>query len=197
MAASLADELELPTLNGRPTLDGLSGRFLGLAIITDDNSESRRPACLACALVTGTGKQAVFLAINCFLHLCCISFTLDLYFCDRSVNSLEVRKRQFNADCADILLKTIQFSCARDRCDPRILCQQPGNGNLRMGRLLGRGNVGNQRHQGLVSVSCFRLEAWKRVTNILGVELRIVGYRAGQKAFAQRTEGHEADTQLL
>ncbi len=78
----------------------------------------------------------------------------------------------------------------------RLLCQQPGQGQLRRGaaHLAGQLQVAGQQLQ--VALVVFRIEARHAVANVGGFQLRLgVRELAGEKAPRQWAEGHEGDVE--
>ncbi len=58
----------------------------------------------------------------------------------RFLDLVEVLWGQLDIDGGEILLEPRELRGARDRHDPRLLSQQPGERDLRRGRLLGGGD---------------------------------------------------------
>ena len=71
---------------------------------------------------------------------------------------------------ADVLFQAMDFGCARDRYDPRLLRQQPGQCYLRWSRLLLGGNAFEQVDQGLVCLQGLRGKAWQDRAKVSAVE---------------------------
>src|SRR5712692_3158923 len=142
-------------------------------------------------------RKTECLSVNKLLHLWRIPRALDWDVGNSGFNSPKVLGSQDNSGSTDILFKTVHLGCARDRCNPGFLRQQPGDGDLRLGCVLGLRNFTEQLYQGLVGLPCFGLETGKGVTNVVTFEFRIFLDRTGQEAFAERAERHETDAQFL
>src|SRR5579872_1393658 len=85
----------------------------------------------------------------------------------------------------------------RNRHNPRLLCQQPGECNLSRRHILLPCELANQLHDGLIRVAVLRREAGDNIAKITLVKLRILVDGSGEEALAQWTEWHEADAELL
>src|SRR6476646_1541990 len=91
----------------------------------------------------------------------------------------------------------MQLGCTWDRRDPRLLGEQPCNGDLRPGRGLRVSDLAQQRDQCQIGLPCYRLKARKDVANIVALELRVLVDGAGQEALTEWAERHEADPQFF
>src|SRR3569832_987943 len=91
----------------------------------------------------------------------------------------------------------MQLGSAGNRNDPRLLREQPGKRNLRRGGFFLGGDVAEQINQGMVCLARFRRKARDGIAEVGAVELRILVDGPCEKTFAQRTEGNQADLQLL
>jgi hypothetical protein len=59
-----------------------------------------------------------------------IPITLHRDFRGRHIDFAQVVRCEFDCGRADVLIKTRQFGCSRDRNNPRLLRQQPGQRDL-------------------------------------------------------------------
>ena len=106
-------------------------------------------------------------SVSRLLLLLRISRTLDLHLGHGSFDSLEIVGSQLHIDCADVFLQAMQLGCARDRCNPGLLCQKPGDGNLRTGCMLVVGDIAEQLDQRLIGLPRLSLEARKHIANVV------------------------------
>src|SRR6478672_3175447 len=97
----------------------------------------------------------------------------------------------------DVLVETMTLRRSRDRHNPGLLREQPGQRELRRGRSFSLGEGLQPLHEGQVGLAVLLGEPWHDVAKIARLERRLVVNRAGQKALAQRTERYEADAEFL
>jgi hypothetical protein len=88
------------------------------------------------ALITGTDERHRWLwrlptQITDWGLLIAITDHRDLGH--RRFDGAEIIRSQFNVDCAIVLIQPFKFATTRNRHDPRLLRQQPGQRNLRRG----------------------------------------------------------------
>ena len=89
-------------------------------------------------------------------------------------------------------------SWCRDRHDPRLLRQQPGERDLGRRRAsCVPADLPEQVDQRLVGLPRLRREARHDVAEVGAVELGVLVDLAGEEALAERAEGHEADAEFL
>ena len=105
--------------------------------------------------------------------------------------------REFDGDRADVFVQAMQLRGARDRYNPRLLRQQPGERDLRRCRLLSFRDAGEQIDQRLIRLESLRREARQGAAEIGAVELRIFVDLAGEEALAQRAVRDQADSEFL
>ena len=91
----------------------------------------------------------------------------------------------------------MQLRSAGDRNDPGFLCEQPRERDLRGRRMHPGCDSAEQINENLIGLASLRLEARNGVAEVAAVKRGVLADRAGQKALAQRTEGHEADPELI
>jgi hypothetical protein len=66
---------------------------------------------------------------------------------DVGLDPLQIVRRQFDSIGSDVFLETMHLGRAWDRGDPRSLCQQPREGDLRARCILGFGGLAEQLDQ--------------------------------------------------
>ncbi len=109
----------------------------------------------------------------------------------------EIGRCEHHVGRADVLLKAVQLGGARNRHDPGLLRQQPGDGDLRPAHALRRGECAQHLHQPGVGLAVLRAEARHDVAEVALVEGGVGVDGSGQKPPAQRAEGYETDAQFL
>src|SRR5262245_49433163 len=67
-----------------------------------------------------------------------VSRTLHLNLGRRAIDVTKVLRREMHVQCAEVLLETMTLRRARNRYDPGLLCQQPGQRDLCGRRVLAR-----------------------------------------------------------
>src|SRR5512147_2651771 len=110
---------------------------------------------------------------------------------------MQIVECQFDSKCSDILLQTMQLRGARDRNDPWLLGEQPGERDLGRCCLLAFGNLPKQMDQSLIRFPGFRRKSWKDVAEVGAVECRVFVHLSREEASAQRTKRNEADPEFL
>ena len=80
-----------------------------------------------------------------------IPSTLHRNLCSRTIDLSEIIGRQLDFNGADILLQPMQLRGARDRNNPRLLREKPGQRNLSGQRFLPPGDSAEQVDQGLIA----------------------------------------------
>src|SRR5271165_4956200 len=91
----------------------------------------------------------------------------------------------------------MQLGRTRNRNDPRLLRQQPGQRDLGRRHLLLFCELANQVHYSLIRLPVFRSKSRNYVAEVRLVELRVFADFAGEETLAQRAEWNEADTEFL
>src|SRR5690348_12331581 len=91
----------------------------------------------------------------------------------------------------------MDFGCAGDRDDPRLLSQNPRERNLRRRRVLLLREAAYRVNQGLVRLPVLRRETRNHAAEIGFVELRVLIDRAGKESLTQRAEGNKADSEFF
>src|SRR6266508_1049620 len=109
----------------------------------------------------------------------------------------EVVGRQLDRDGADVLIESCELRGPGNRRDPWLLGEQPCERDLRRRRPLFVRDLPQDIHDRLICLARFRREAQHEIAEIGAHERRLLVDRARQEAFAEWTEGHEADAELL
>src|SRR5262245_35224310 len=86
---------------------------------------------------------------------------------------------------SDVLLQALQLRRARDRNDPRLLLEQPGEGNLRGCGLLPLCDPPKKINQRLIRFPSLRSEARNDVADVRTIERGAFVDLAGEEAFAE------------
>jgi hypothetical protein len=107
-----------------------------------------------------------------------ITSTLNRDLGYRIIDVAKIAAAQLQASSTDVLLQPVQLRRSRNRNDPPLLSQQPGECDLSGRRLLATGNLSEQVDESLIRLARFRCEARNDVAKVATVERR---------AFANRT----------
>src|SRR6266550_1501397 len=91
----------------------------------------------------------------------------------------------------------MELRCAGNGDNPRLLCEQPGQSDLRRCYHLLCGELSNHIHQGLIRLPVFLVEARDLVAEILTVELGVLIDCPRQETLAQRAERDESNSEFL
>src|SRR3954447_2533748 len=102
-----------------------------------------------------------------------------------------------NVHRREVLVETVTLRGSRDRHDPRLLREQPGQRDLRRGRSLPLGEGLQPLHEGQVGLAVLFSEPRHGIAKIVWLKRRFVVNRAGQKALAKRTERYEPDAEFF
>src|SRR3954451_7970647 len=89
------------------------------------------------------------------------------------------------------------FGGSGDRYNPGFLCEQPGQSNLRRRGVTGFRKVGHDIDEGMVRLARFRRKAWLLHPEVVAGERGVLINGAREESLAERTERHEADSELL
>lgn len=106
----------------------------------------------------------------------------------RALDIPEVVRGQFNFNRTEVLLQARQLGRTGYGCDPGLLGEQPGQGQLGGRSVLSGGQFSQHIHQGLVRLPFLGCEPGYDVAEIVTVELRLVVDLPGEKSLAQRAE---------
>src|SRR3974377_1717251 len=82
----------------------------------------------------------------------------DLRSC--SFDLAKIADCEFYCDCADVFFEAIQLGRAGNRNDPWLLCQQPGERELRRRCFLAPCDLVKQVHHSLICFTVVGVEAW-------------------------------------
>src|SRR3954447_5709353 len=115
----------------------------------------------------------------------------------RAIDFPQVVSGELNAGRAEVLLQSIAFRRSRDWHDPRLLCQQPGQGDLRRCGFFAPGEGLQPLDEGEIRLPILLGEAGDDVAEVGRIERGLVVDLAGEKTFAQGTEWHEANSEFL
>ena len=81
--------------------------------------------------------------------------------------------------------------------DPRLLCQQPGECNLRRRHFLALGDPAEQIHHSLIRSAVLRREARDDIAKIALIELGFFADLPREKPFTKGAEWNESDAEFL
>ena len=98
---------------------------------------------------------------------------------------------------SDILLDAFDAFRAGNGDNPRLLCQEPADGDTCRSGFLPAGKFFHILYQGYIVLQVLRLETGNGGTEIRLVKRGVAVEASGQHGFPQRTERYEADAQLL
>jgi len=104
---------------------------------------------------------------------------------------------QLDVDGCDVLVEPVQLRRPGNRHDPRLLREQPGERDLRRGHAIPPGDPREQLDERTVPPACLEVEARNGIAEVAALERRALIDRAGEKAFAERAERDEPDTELF
>src|SRR5580704_2637836 len=155
--------------------------------------ESAEPGEGSCAFV----RTTLWLAADEFCVLLGIARALRSNVRGGCFDCAKIGGRQFDVGGAEIFFQAAELCRARNWNHPRLLRQDPRQGDLSGSRFLFGGELIEQIEHRLVGFAIFGSHAWSRVAKIGGIELCIFVDRSGQKAFAERTERNEADAEFF
>ena len=114
---------------------------------------------------------------------------------DGALDFTEIVGSQFDGSRADVLFQALQLRCTRDRDDPGLLSQQPGDRDLSGRRLLPGRDFAEQIDQGLVRPSRLRREARMRLRSELDQDFEhfaLVHRAVAAEAFRLRVENQSS-----
>src|SRR2546421_679162 len=114
-----------------------------------------------------------------------------------AVDLTEIVGRQIDRSRAEVLFEALQLASARDRNDPGLLGEEPGERDLRMRRVLLFCDPAKQIDQRLVRLPSLRREPRNDVAEVGTVERRALVDLPRQEALAQRAERNEPDAEPL
>src|SRR3954462_6411135 len=91
----------------------------------------------------------------------------------------------------------MQLRRARNRHDPGLLCEQPGERELGRRHLLLLRESVEQINQRLIRFTILLVKAWDGAAEIRTIERRICVNLSREKAFAQRAKWDEPDAEFF
>ena len=97
----------------------------------------------------------------------------------------EVFKCKVDVRRSEVFFKAMQFGCAWNRNDPRLLGKQPGKLELSRCRLLLLRESAEQINQRLVRFTVLWVKAWDGIAKIRAIELRIFVDLAREKTLTK------------
>jgi MmyB-like transcription regulator ligand binding domain len=104
-----------------------------------------------------------------------IPVTLHRDLRHRALDLAQIVRSQLEGCRSDVLVEAVQLRRPRDRHDPRLLREEPGDRDLRGRRLLSSRDLGEEVDEGLVRLSRLRREAGNDVAEVGAVERRVLG----------------------
>jgi hypothetical protein len=113
------------------------------------------------------------------------------------IDLAEIVGRKLDGRRSDVFLEPVKLRGARDRNDPRVLGEQPGERNLRRSGVLASRNPAKQIDQCLIGFPGFRREARQRSPKVGAVEFRVLVYFPREETLAERAVGNETDSELF
>src|SRR5438034_1150933 len=119
----------------------------------------------------------------------------DLGSC--TVDLSEIAGCEFDCNGSDVLVQATQLRGAWDWNDPRLLGQQPRQGDLSGRRLLPLADLAEQINQGLIRLERLRCEAREGAEKVVTVEGRFLIQLSREKTLAQRAVRNEADAEFF
>src|SRR6188472_1335372 len=105
----------------------------------------------------------------------------------RPIDLAKVLGGQMNVHGRDVLVEAMPLRRSRNRHDPGLLREQPGQRELRRSRSLPLGEGLEPLHEGQVGLAVLLGEPRHGIAEIARLERRLVVNRACQKALAERT----------
>ena len=110
---------------------------------------------------------------------------------------MQIVWRKLDCSCSDVLVQARQLGRARDRNNPRLLSQQPGECYLSGSRLLPFGELAKQVNKGPVRLPSLWRKARNDVAEVGTVERSVFVDLARQEALAQGAIGNEPNSKFL
>src|SRR5690349_14397353 len=115
-----------------------------------------------------------------------VAVSQDSDFGNGVVDLPQIAFGEIDMDRADVLLQALDLAAARNRNNPRLLSEQPGERDLCWRRLFLRSDPCQQVDHGLIGTDSRRREAWVAAANIRAVEGCVVVDFAREIAPAER-----------
>ena len=116
---------------------------------------------------------------------------------ERGLDVLQVVGGEGEGGGAEVFVEAVQLRGAGDGDDPRLLREEPGEGDLGGGGAEAGGDLCDEGDEGLVGLAVFFGETGEGVAEVVLFEAGGGGDGAGEKAAAKRAEGDEADAEFF
>src|SRR4051812_579892 len=136
-------------------------------------------------------------AVDHALHSFGVALADDLDLGGRLVELGDVLGTEREICSCGVPLEPLDPPRPRNGSDPRLLRQQPGEGDLTGCGALAVGYAAHQVDKGLVGLSRFHGEPREPGADVAFGELGRGAHRAGEEPTSERAERHEADPELL
>src|SRR5262245_8893644 len=95
-----------------------------------------------------------------------IPAALDRDLRHSGVHFTEIIRCEFDRNSPDVLVKALKLPAAGDRHDPRLLCEQPGQRDLRRRRTFLSADPSEQVNHNLIGFDRFWCKAWIAAADI-------------------------------
>ena len=128
---------------------------------------------------------------------CGVALAFDLDCGGGFFESAHIFRGEFDGCTAEIFFEPRELGCAWNRHDPRLLCEQPCESDLRRCGFLLLCEPGHHVDERLIGFAIFFAEARDDGAEVGAVELGGCVDLAGEEAFAERAEGNEADAEFF
>ena len=92
----------------------------------------------------------------------------------RLLDLAEIVGSELDLRGGDVLGQAVQLGGTRDRDEPRLLRQNPGECDLGGCRVLALGDLGQEVDEGAIRLPCLRAEAGNTVAEVGAVERRVL-----------------------
>src|SRR6185295_16179614 len=126
-----------------------------------------------------------------------VAIAHDFDLRERVAYLAEVVASQLDVHGGGVFLHAIGLRRAGDGHDPRSLCEEPCERDLRRCRFLPRRDRPEEVDEPLVAPACFLREAWHDVAEVAFLERGASVDLAGEKTSSEGAEGDETDAELL
>ena len=132
-----------------------------------------------------------------FLQVFRVASPLNRDFGCSAFEFAQIFRRKLNGSGSDIFAQAMQLRGARNRNNPRLLGQQPREGDLGGGHFLLFRKSAEQINEGLIRFSILGAKTRDLVAEVGAVELRVLVDLSREEAFTQRTERNEIRSPIL
>src|SRR5262245_27067556 len=184
----------------RPQMAASAGAS-GLRLRSTPGSRLERPTGTArrsrtIRAASGMRRPTAWLPPDQLLQVFRVAGPMDLDPGRRAIDFQQVVAGELNGGGAEILVKAIALRRSRNRHDPGLLRQQPGQRQLRRRRLFAFGERLQPADKGEVRLPVLLREPRDGAADVVWSERRLLVDGAGQKPSAERAEWHEANPQF-